>query len=52
MLAKVIKLGKVVFIKFNRGEFVFIVSLYASSTPPPADSGYLFLGNSLGDDMS
>ena len=51
-LVKVIKLGKVASTKSNRGESVFIVSLYISSTPPPANSGYLFSGNSLGDNIS
>ena len=47
-----IKLGRIVSTKFNREEFISIVSLYTSSTPPPTNNSYLSLGNSLGDNIS
>ena len=47
-----IKLGKIVSTKSNRGEFISIVFLYTFSTPLPTNSNYLSLGNSLENNIS
>ena len=52
MLAKVIKLDKIVSIKSNREESISIIFLYTFSTPSSANSSYISLRNSLEDDIS